>query len=66
MIGPILAVTLSVPNIQTSENAYKNIYDSVKGDQQEEKRYTALGALHMYINFIMIFVQLLKFLGNRD
>jgi len=32
MIGPILAVTLSVPNIQISENAYRNIlnYETVE------------------------------------
>jgi FtsH-binding integral membrane protein len=46
--------------------AYQNIYRSIAGNEEEEKRYTALGALHMYINFIMIFVQLLKFLGNRE
>jgi FtsH-binding integral membrane protein len=46
--------------------AYQKIYYSVKGDREEEKRYTALGALHMYINFIMIFVQLLKFLWDRE
>jgi hypothetical protein len=39
MIGPILAVTLSVPNIQTSENAYKNTlrYETVeRGEISEE------------------------------
>lgn len=45
---------------------YQKIYLSIAGNEEEEKRYTVLGALHMYINFIMIFVQLLKFLGNRD
>lgn len=46
--------------------SYQNIYKSIAGNEEEEKRYTALGALHMYINFIMIFVQLLKFLGDRE
>jgi FtsH-binding integral membrane protein len=46
--------------------AYKNIYNSVAGNKEEEKRYTLLGALHMYINFIMIFVELLKFLGDKN
>lgn len=46
--------------------AYKNIFYSVEGNDEEEQRYTALGALHMYINFIMIFTNLLKFLGNND
>ncbi|PID83095.1 hypothetical protein CSB11_03115 [Candidatus Campbellbacteria bacterium] len=46
--------------------AYKNIFYSVEGNDEEEQRYTALGALHMYINFIMIFTNLLRFLGNND
>lgn len=46
--------------------AYQHIYHSVAGNDTEVERYTVLGALHMYINFIMIFVELLKLLGNRE
>jgi FtsH-binding integral membrane protein len=44
---------------------YKQIYASVQGNDEEEKRHTVLGALHMYINFIMIFTHLLNLLGDR-
>ncbi len=46
--------------------AYKAIYQYNVVDKDSEKKFTTLGALHMYINFIMIFVNLLKFLGNKD
>ena len=46
--------------------AYKQIYADINGDAEGYKRYTILGALHMYINFVMIFTHLLNFLGSRD
>lgn len=46
--------------------AYKAIYQYNVVDKESEKKFVTLGALHMYINFIMIFVNLLKFLGSRD
>lgn len=43
--------------------AYKRIYNSSRG--KGLNKFVVLGALHMYINFIMIFVNLLKFFGDR-
>lgn len=43
---------------------YKKIYQ--QSTRQELGKYVVLGALHMYINFIMIFVNLLKFFGSRN
>ena len=43
--------------------AYKKIYRDSNG--RGLGKYVVLGALHMYINFIMIFVNLLKFFGDR-
>ena len=44
--------------------AYKRIYASSRG--RGLGKFVVLGALHMYINFIMIFVNLLKFFGSRN
>lgn len=44
--------------------AYKKIYASSRGRGLD--KYVVLGALHMYINFIMIFVNLLRFFGDRN
>ncbi len=44
--------------------AYKKIYASSQG--RGLGKYVVLGALHMYINFIMIFVNLLRFFGDRS
>ena len=46
--------------------AYKTIYQNNVQDEESQKKFTTLGALHMYINFIMIFVNLLKFFGGRE
>jgi uncharacterized protein len=43
--------------------AYKKIYQ--QSSKNELGKYVVLGALHMYINFIMIFVNLLRFFGDR-
>jgi len=43
--------------------AYKKIYAQSRG--RDLDKFVVLGALHMYINFIMIFVNLLKFFGDR-
>ena len=45
--------------------AYKNIYKEIKS-KEDYNRMVALGAMHMYINFVMIFINLLKLFGNRD
>ncbi len=48
-------------------NIYKQIYENVKtGGEKEVRRYMALGALQMYINFVMIFVHLLQLFGDRN
>ena len=43
--------------------AYQKIY--MQSNEDERSRYVVLGALHMYINFIMIFVNLLRLFGGR-
>lgn len=44
--------------------AYRKIYEKSRG--KGLGKFVVLGALHMYINFIMIFVNLLKFFGDRN
>jgi len=44
--------------------AYRKIYNSSNG--RGLGKFVVLGALHMYINFIMIFVNLLSFFGERS
>jgi len=45
--------------------AYKIIYNNIQNNNEEIDRFTILGALHMYINFIAIFQSLLSLLGDR-
>ncbi len=45
-------------------SAYKKIYNESRGKGMG--KFVVLGALHMYINFIMIFVNLLNFFGDRN
>ena len=44
--------------------AYRKIYASSRG--RGLGKFVVLGALHMYINFIMIFVNLLRLFGDRS
>ena len=46
--------------------AYQRLYLAVKDNEEETKRYTILGALHMYINFIAIFQSMLNLFGSND
>jgi uncharacterized protein len=43
---------------------YKNYFTQLEGDESKSKAVT-IGALHMYINFIMIFQSLLRLVSNR-
>lgn len=45
---------------------YKNMYHQIKDNPEEVDRYTVLGALHMYINLIAMFQNLLRLFGNQD
>ncbi len=45
---------------------YKKLYHNCVNNEDSQEKIITLGALHMYINFIMIFVNLLKFFGSRD
>jgi FtsH-binding integral membrane protein len=44
---------------------YKNYFLQSK-EGTDYGKMTTLGALHMYVNFIMIFISLLKLFGSRD
>lgn len=44
---------------------YKNIYLENRHDNEALSKSSAIGALHMYMNFIMIFVHLLKLFGDE-
>lgn len=44
---------------------YKNIFAQLE-DRESQKKMVALGALHMYINFIMIFQSLLRLVNSRN
>lgn len=61
IVGVLVFAGLTVYQNQS----YKKMYlASTEG--QSLGKMIALGALHMYINFIMIFVNLLKLVGGRD
>ncbi len=45
---------------------YKIIYEDSKYNTDALEKASALGALHMYMNFIMIFINLLKLFGQDD
>lgn len=48
---------------------YKNLYLQTNTEEHNTpqfKKIIIIGALHMYINFIMIFTNLLRILGGRD
>lgn len=42
---------------------YKNLHSQIKDSPEELSRYATLGALHMYINFIVMFQSLLQLVG---
>ena len=61
IVGVLVFAGLTVYQNQS----YKRMYlASTEGESLG--KMIALGALHMYINFIMIFVNLLKIMGSRD
>ena len=43
---------------------YKNLFSHLNTEDQKNKS-VIIGALHMYINFVMIFQNLLKLFGNN-
>jgi len=64
-IVTIIAVLVFAGLTVYDNQSYKRMYlASTEG--QDLGKMIALGALHMYINFIMIFVNLLKIVGGRD
>jgi len=66
VISVVVLIVFSALTIYDNQ-AYKAIYYGVKNDETNYGRYTILGALHMYINFIAIFQSLLSlFGGGRD
>ncbi len=65
-IVSIIAVLVFAGFTVYDHQAYKNIYNDVKNQGEEVERYTILGALHMYINFVAIFQNLLSLFGERD
>jgi FtsH-binding integral membrane protein len=44
--------------------AYKKMYEELSHDKEMIGKLAMLGAIHMYINFIMIFINLLKLFGT--
>lgn len=46
--------------------AYKAIYHQNVHDNSSLKKFATLGALHMYVNFIMIFINILRFFGSSN
>ena len=66
VISVVVLIVFSALTIYDNQ-AYKVIYHGVKNDEKNYGRYTILGALHMYINFVAIFQSLLSlFGGGRD
>lgn len=63
-IVSIIAVVVFSGLTMYDNQAYKKLYETIE-TKEDYKRYSVLGALHMYINFIMIFINLLKLLGRR-
>jgi FtsH-binding integral membrane protein len=64
-IVTIIAVLVFAGLTVYQSQSYKRMYLQSEQGQDLGKMIT-LGALHMYINFIMIFVNLLKIVGGRD
>lgn len=64
-IVSVIAVLVFAGLTVYDNQAYKKMYLQTTAGQDLGKMIT-LGALHMYINFIMIFVNLLKLAGGRD
>jgi FtsH-binding integral membrane protein len=64
-IVTIIAVLVFAGLTVYDAQSYKRMYLQSEQGQDLGKMIT-LGAMHMYINFIMIFVNLLKIVGGRD
>lgn len=64
-IVSIIAVIVFAGLTVYDNQFYKNIYYQVKDNEELKDKMVTQGALHMYINFIMIFRNLL-YLVNRD
>jgi len=64
-IVTILAVLVFAGLTVYDAQSYKRLYLQSEQGTDLDKMIT-LGALHMYINFIMIFVNLLKIVGGRE
>ena len=44
----------------------KEMYGQVRGDSGMMARVTIIGALHLYMSFVNLFLFLLRFMGNRE
>jgi FtsH-binding integral membrane protein len=66
MIVSAVAVLVFAGFTVYDQQAYKNIYQSISHDPKEVERYTILGALHMYINLVVMFQNLLSLFGDRE
>ena len=64
-IVTIIAVLVFAGLTVYDNQSYKKMY-LASDEGQDLGKMIALGALHMYINFLMIFVNLLKIVGGRD
>jgi FtsH-binding integral membrane protein len=66
IIVSIIAILVFAGFTVYDQQVYKNMYQQIKGNQEEIDRYTVLGALHMYINLIVMFQSLLRLFGDKD
>ncbi len=66
MIISAVAVLVFAGFTVYDHQSYKKIYDLIKHNGEEVERYTVLGALHMYMNLIVMFQNLLSLFGERE
>lgn len=58
-IGIVLFLGITAFDVQRFKELYRMEYD-------EESKLTTMAALHLYMDFINIFIYVLRFLGRRD
>jgi FtsH-binding integral membrane protein len=62
LIGTFIFIGLTAYDMQNLKNMY---YHNVSNNVDEDKKLSLLGALNLYLNFINIFISMLRLFGER-
>lgn len=65
MVLPYFGVLIFVALTAYDTNMLRRMGEQVEGDEEMMRRYSIIGALHLYLDFINLFIYLLRILGNR-